>query len=237
MLGMLVLAIADLRLLLTTADIAAAMSVEGLLGTDRSSPPTCRRCARTRARPRPPPTCRALLAGSGDRRLPPRPGLQPGPGRLLAALLARRCTAPPATPSSTPRRSPARELASAVDNPVVTRDGRVESNGNFHGAPVAYVLDFLAIVAADVASISERRTDRFLDMARSHGLPPFLADDPGVDSGHMIAQYTQAAIVSELKRLAVPGQRRLDPDSRDAGGPRLDGLVGRPQAAPRRSTG
>ena len=66
------------------------------------------------------------------------------------------------------------------------------------------MLDFLAIVAADVASITERRTDRFLDKARSHGLPPFLADDPGVDSGHMIAQYTQAAIVSELKRLAVP---------------------------------
>ena len=128
-----------------------------------------------------------------------------------------------------------RELASAVDNPVVlAEEGRVESNGNFHGAPVAYVLDFLAIVAADVASISERRTDRFLDKARNHGLPPFLADDPGVDSGHMIAQYTQAAIVSELKRLAVPGARRLDPVQRDAGGPRVDGLVGRPQAAPLR---
>jgi histidine ammonia-lyase len=89
-----------------------------------------------------------------------------------------------------------RELASAVDNPVITLDGRVESNGNFHGAPVAYVLDFLAIVAADVASMSERRTDRFLDVSRSHGLNAFLADDPGVDSGHMIAQYTAAAIVS-----------------------------------------
>ena len=120
---------------------------------------------------------------------------------------------------------------------VLPEEGRVESNGNFHGAPVAYVLDFLAIVAADVASISERRTDRFLDKARNHGLPPFLADDPGVDSGHMIAQYTQAAIVSELKRLANPGLGRLDPVQRDAGGPRLDGLVGRPQAAARRSTG
>ncbi len=88
-----------------------------------------------------------------------------------------------------------------------------ESNGNFHGAPVAYVLDFLAIVAADVASISERRTDRFLDKARNHGLPPFLADDPGVDSGHMIAQYTQAAIVSELKRLAVPASVDSIPSS------------------------
>ncbi len=97
-----------------------------------------------------------------------------------------------------------RELASAVDNPVVLPDGRIESNGNFHGAPVAYVLDFLAIVAADLASIAERRTDRMLDTTRSNGLPPFLADDPGVDSGHMIAQYTSAGIVSEMKRLAVP---------------------------------
>jgi histidine ammonia-lyase len=108
----------------------------------------------------------------------------------------------------------ARELASAIDNPVVLPDeGRVESNGNFHGAPVAYVLDFLAIAAADVASISERRTDRFLDKARSHGLPPFLASDPGVDSGHMIAQYTQAAIVSEMKRLAVPASVDSIPSS------------------------
>ena len=96
---------------------------------------------------------------------------------------------------------------------MVLDDGRVESNGNFHGAPVAYVLDFLAIVAADVASISERRTDRFLDRTRSHGLPPFLAHDPGVDSGHMIAQYTQAAIVSELKRLANPASVDSIPSS------------------------
>jgi histidine ammonia-lyase len=97
-----------------------------------------------------------------------------------------------------------RELASAIDNPVVLSDGRVESNGNFHGAPLAYVLDFLAIPVADVAGMAERRTDRMLDIARSHGLPAFLAEDPGVDSGYMIAQYTQAAVVSELKRLAVP---------------------------------
>jgi histidine ammonia-lyase len=106
-----------------------------------------------------------------------------------------------------------RELAAAIDNPVVTLDGRVESNGNFHGAPVGYVLDFLAIAAADVASMSERRTDRFLDVARNHGLPPFLASDPGVDSGYMIAQYTQAAIVSELKRLAAPASVDSIPSS------------------------
>jgi histidine ammonia-lyase len=78
---------------------------------------------------------------------------------------------------------------------------------------VAYVLDFLAIVAADVASMSERRTDRFLDRARSHGLPPFLAHEVGVDSGHMIAQYTQAGIVSELKRLAAPASVDSIPSS------------------------
>ena len=106
-----------------------------------------------------------------------------------------------------------RELASAVDNPVVLDDGRIESNGNFHGAPVAYVLDFLAIAAADLASISERRTDRLLDPSRSHGLPAFLAGAPGLDSGLMIAQYTQAALVSEMKRLAVPASVDSIPSS------------------------
>lgn len=92
-------------------------------------------------------------------------------------------------------------------------DGRVESNGNFHGAPVAYVLDFLAVAAADLASIAERRTDRLLDKNRSYGLPAFLAGDPGVDSGLMIAQYTQAALVGELKRLAVPASVDSIPSS------------------------
>jgi histidine ammonia-lyase len=106
-----------------------------------------------------------------------------------------------------------REMASAIDNPVVLPDGRIESNGNFHGAPVAYVLDFLAIAAADLASMSERRTDRILDPSRSGGLPPFLAYDPGVDSGYMIAQYTQASIVNEMKRLAVPASVDSIPSS------------------------
>jgi histidine ammonia-lyase len=86
----------------------------------------------------------------------------------------------------------------------VLADGRVESVGNFHGAPLAHACDLLAIVVADVAAMSERRTDRFLDVARSQGLPPFLAHEPGVDSGLMIAQYTAAALVAECRRLAVP---------------------------------
>jgi histidine ammonia-lyase len=107
----------------------------------------------------------------------------------------------------------AREGAAAIDNPVLLDDGRIESNGNFHGAPIAYALDFLAIPLADLASMSERRTDRLLDANRSQGLPPFLADDPGVDSGLMIAQYTQAGIVSDLKRLAAPASVDSIPSS------------------------
>ncbi|MCA1695355.1 MAG: aromatic amino acid lyase, partial [Actinobacteria bacterium] len=96
------------------------------------------------------------------------------------------------------------ELAATIDNPMVMPDGRVESCGNFHGAPVGFACDFLAIAAAEVGAIAERRTDRLLDAARSHGLPPFLASDPGVNSGLMIGQYTQAAIVAENRRLAAP---------------------------------
>ena len=106
-----------------------------------------------------------------------------------------------------------RELASAIDNPVVLDDGRVTSNGNFHGAPLAHAADFLAIVLADLGSMAERRVDRLLDPARSHGLPAFLADEPGVDSGLMIAQYTAAALVDENRRLATPASVASIPTS------------------------
>src|SRR5207248_7840949 len=96
------------------------------------------------------------------------------------------------------------ELQSAIDNPMIRPDGRVESCGNFHGATVGFACDFLAIAAAEVGAIAERRTDRLLDASRSAGLPPFLAEDPGVNSGLMIAHYTQAAMVAENRRLAAP---------------------------------
>jgi histidine ammonia-lyase len=97
-----------------------------------------------------------------------------------------------------------RELVSVVDNPVVLPDGRVESTGNFHGAPLGFVADFLAIAAAEVGAIAERRVDRLLDVTRNRDLPPFLAPDAGVNSGLMIAQYTAAGIVAENRRLAAP---------------------------------
>jgi histidine ammonia-lyase len=105
------------------------------------------------------------------------------------------------------------ELVAAIDNPMVLPDGRVESCGNFHGAPLGLACDLLAIAAADVGAIAERRTDRLLDPTRSMNLPPFLAADPGVNSGMMIGQYTQAAMVAENRRLAVPASTDTVPTS------------------------
>jgi histidine ammonia-lyase len=211
MLGMLVMALTDLEVLMRTADIAAAMSVEGQLGTDRVFAPELQAIRPHPGQADSAANLLAILRDSGvvaSHRGPDCNRVQDAYSLRCSPQVhgAARDTLAHCSVVAT------RELASAVDNPVVIED-RVESNGNFHGAPVGYVLDFAAIVAADVASISERRTDRFLDKARNHGLPAFLADDPGVDSGHMIAQYTQAAIVSELKRLAAPASVDSIPSS------------------------
>lgn len=97
------------------------------------------------------------------------------------------------------------ELGAVVDNPVVfAESGEVLSGGNFHGQPLAFALDFVAIALEELASISERRTDRMLDPDRSSGLTPFLATTPGLHSGLMLAQYTAAALVAETRVLAHP---------------------------------
>lgn len=212
MLAMLVMACADMTDLCKLADVTAALSVEALLGTDRAFLPGLQHDLR----PHPGQAASAanllaLLAGSGivashrdgDSRVQDAYSLRCAP-QVAGAV---RDTVDHA------RTVADRELRAAIDNPVVLADGTVASNGNFHGAPIAYVLDFLAICAADLGSIAERRTDRLLDTARSHGLPPFLADDPGVDSGLMIAQYTQAAMVAENKRLASPASVDSIPSS------------------------
>ena len=212
MLGMLVMACEDLGRLCQVADITAALSVEALLGTDQ-----------------------AFLPGL-QHDLRPHPGQAASAANLLALLkgsaivASHRTDDPRVQDAYSLRCAPQvagavrdtlehartvadRELRSAIDNPVVLVDGTIASNGNFHGAPIAYVLDFLAICVADLGSMAERRTDRLLDPARSHGLPPFLAADPGVDSGLMIAQYAQAAMVSENKRLASPASVDSIPSS------------------------
>jgi len=96
------------------------------------------------------------------------------------------------------------ELDSVVDNPVIVPDGEVMTTGNFHGEPLAFAADMLAMALAELASISERRVDRLLDPAFSRGLPPFLAPEAGTNSGFMLAQYTAASLVSENKVLAHP---------------------------------
>ncbi|MEN9955990.1 MAG: hypothetical protein RLY34_797 [Actinomycetota bacterium] len=212
MLGMAILAIADLNHLVDYADKIAAMSVEGLMGTDQVFRPQLHEPLR------------------------PHPGQATSAANMFAALkdseivashrvgdnkvqdaYSLRC-APQVSGGLRDTISYAsvvatRELAAAVDNPIVLENGEVTSNGNFHGAPVAYILDFLAIPATDLGSMSERRTDRMLDVNRSSGLPPFLAADAGVDSGLMIAQYTQAGLVSENKRLAAPASVDSIPSS------------------------
>ncbi len=211
MLGMLIMALADLDMLYKSADVTAALSMEALLGTDKVLAPELHAIRPHPGQGASAANMLAVLKGSGLT------GHHQDDAPRVQDAYSVRCAPQVAGAGrdtlAYARLVAERELASAVDNPVVLPDGRVESNGNFHGAPVAYVLDFVAIAAADLGSIAERRTDRLLDKNRSHGLPPFLADDAGVDSGLMIAQYTQAALVSEMKRLAVPASADSIPSS------------------------
>ena len=212
MLGMLILAINDIERLCDATDVVAAMSVEALRGTDAVFKPELH--APLRQHPGQATSAARMLSTLKDS---PIVASHKDDDSQVQDAYSLRC-APQVTGAVRDTVAYAqlvadRELASSIDNPVVLPDGRVSSNGNFHGAPVAYVLDFLAIAVADLSSIAERRTDRMLDKDRSYGLPPFLADDPGVDSGMMIAQYTQAALVSENKRLAVPASVDSIPSS------------------------
>jgi histidine ammonia-lyase len=202
-LGMLCLAIADIERLLDQADMITAMTVEGLLSSDAPFDADLQKL-----RPQPgqavsAANLRIMLADSPivashatpeDARVQDAYSIRCTPsvhGAVRDTLAHCRCVAE-------------NELASAIDNPMVFPDGRVQSCGNFHGAPLGFAADFLAIAVAEIGAISERRIDRMLDKTRSHGLPPFLAEEVGVDSGLMIGHYTAAAMASENKRLAAP---------------------------------
>jgi histidine ammonia-lyase len=201
-LGMLVLAIEDLGRLVRVADITAAMSVEALLGTDRAFADHL-----IALRPQPGQAASAANLMRLLDRSPIVASHRENDPRVQDAY-SLRC-APQVSGAARDTLAHARrvaeaELASAIDNPMILPDGRVESCGNFHGAPVAFACDFLAIASAELGAIAERRTDRLLDAIRSYGLPPFLSTDAGVNSGLMLAQYTQAAMVAENRRLAAP---------------------------------
>jgi histidine ammonia-lyase len=211
MLGMLCLAVHDLTALFGTADIVAAMSVEALLGTDRAFAPDLQALRPQVGQAVSARNLIRIMAGSeivashrvGDNRVQDAYSLRCTPqvhGAGRDALGFARTIAE-------------RELDAAIDNPMILPDGRVESCGNFHGAPVAMACDFLSIAVAELSAIAERRTDRLLDPGRSQGLPPFLTDDPGVNSGLMIAHYTQAAMALENQRLAVPAGTQSLPTS------------------------
>jgi histidine ammonia-lyase len=202
MLGMLALACTDAERCFRTADITAAMSVEALLGTDRPF-----QAQLHEIRPHPGQVASAanlmrLLRGSGI------VASHRHSRHAVQDSYSVRCSPQVAGAARDTldfaRRTAAIELSSAVDNPVVLESGDVESTGNFHGEPLAFAADFLAIAAAEVGAISERRIDRLLDPHRSEGLPPFLAEEPGVNSGLMVAQYTAASLVAENRRLAAP---------------------------------
>jgi histidine ammonia-lyase len=203
MLGMLLLAIADARHLFTMADVTAALSIEAMLGTDRPFQPELHAI-----RPHP---GQAVSAANIFRLLQGSQVMASHRDDLVHAVqdaYSMRC-APQVAGAARDTVEFAsqvadRELRSIVDNPVVLPDGRVESTGNFHGAPLGFASDFLAIALSEVGAIAERRVDRLLDVTRSRGLPAFLTPDPGVNSGLMIAQYTAAAIVADNRRLAAP---------------------------------
>ncbi|MGH2462199.1 MAG: histidine ammonia-lyase, partial [Candidatus Limnocylindria bacterium] len=204
------LAMADARELVISADVVGAMSLEALLGT----------------------------AAAFDEALI---GARPHPGQIASAARLRWLLADSEIGTSH-RDSPHRlqdpyslrcmpqvhgavrdaldplegvlvvEMNAATDNPLVFPDGRVISGGNFHGQPLALALDSARVALTALATISERRTARLVD-ARLSGLPAFLANEPGLESGLMIAQYTAAALVNELKTAAHPASVDTIPTS------------------------
>src|SRR5512132_1779815 len=203
MLALACLAIADAEELAAMADVACAMSIEGLLGTDR---PFQARLHELRPHPGQVASAanlRTMLAGS------PILASHRHSDHAIQDAYSLRC-APQVHGAcrdvvAFARQVVERELGSVTDNPVVFAEtGEVISVGNFHGEPLAFVLDFLAIALAELADISERRVDRLLDPALNHDLPPFLARAPGLNSGLMLTQYTAAALVAECKVLAHP---------------------------------
>ncbi|MFL6178977.1 MAG: histidine ammonia-lyase [Actinomycetes bacterium] len=212
----LALSVDQVRLLVKVADLACAMSLDGLLGTDRAFDARVIDIRPHAGQLRVADNFRRLLAGSGllashrndfEHAVQDSYSLRCAPQvhgavRDVLSHVASVLTV---------------ELGSVVDNPVIvpTADGDYEvmSTGNFHGEPLAFGGDMLAIAISELASISERRTDRMLDPAFSRGLPPFLAPNAGTNSGYMLAQYTAASLVSENKVLAHPSSVDTIPTS------------------------
>ena len=209
--ALLAFSVHDAGLLVQAADVACALSVEALLGHDR---PYDERVQALRPHPGQLDSAanlRALLHGS------PLMASHRTSRHAVQDAYCLRC-APQVHGAvrdvlAFATKIIETELRSVVDNPVIADDGEVMITGNFHGEPLAFAADMLAIAVAELASISERRVDRMLDPAFSRGLPPFLAPDAGTNSGYMLAQYTAASLVSENKVLAHPASVDTIPTS------------------------
>jgi histidine ammonia-lyase len=199
----LALAVHDLTALLHVADVVCAMSVEALMGTERTFDEDIVALRPSVGQQRSAANLRVLLTDS------PMVASHRTSHHAVQDAYSLRC-APQVHGAARDvlefaRATVERELASVVDNPLVLVErGEVASSGNFHGQALAYAADMCASVCADVASISERRVDRMLDPARSRGLPAFLTRNPGVNSGLMIAHYTAAACVVSLRAASAP---------------------------------
>jgi len=209
--ALLAFSVHDAAMLVQAADVACALSVEALLGTDR---PYDERVQVIRPHP-------GQLVSAANLR-----GLLAGSGLLASHRHSRHAVQDAYCLRCAPqvhgavrdvltfaRQILTTELGAVVDNPVIVPDGEVMTTGNFHGEPLAFAADMLAMAIAELASISERRVDRMLDPAFSRGLPPFLAPAAGTNSGFMLAQYTAASLVSENKVLAHPASVDTIPTS------------------------
>lgn len=197
------LTVAQAIILADTADVAGALSLDALRGTDRAFDERLHRLRGFSGQIRSAENLRNLLSGSQIR-----DSHRAGDDRVQDAY-SLRCM-PQVHGASRDaigyvQSVIATELNSANDNPLIfpDTDEHIEG-GNFHGQPLALALDFLAIACAELGNISERRTERMVNGALSGGLPRFLAKRGGVESGMMIAQYTAASIVSENKVLCHP---------------------------------
>jgi histidine ammonia-lyase len=212
MLAIGVLALMRLGRLVKIADVVAAMAIEGLLGTDASFDERLQRLRPHAGQSASAANLRRLLEGS-----PVLASHRDSP-HLVQDAYSLRCA--PQVHGATrdvlafAAHVLTQELNAVSDNPIVLPDeDEIRSGGNFHGQPVAVALDALALATVGLASISERRLYRMLDVTLSNGLPAFLVEGSGLNSGFMLMQYTAASLVSECKSLAHPASVDSIPSS------------------------
>ena len=200
MTGLAALAVHDAGILAKTADIAAAMSLEALRGVPYAFDPRTHALRPHTGQKLVAENIRTLIEGSEI--------IESFKGNRVQDAYSLRCV-PQVHGASRDALEFVRgkidlEINSVTDNPLIfPADGIAISGGNFHGQPIAMAMDFFGIAAAELADISERRVARLVDHKLS-GLPPFLVQESGLNSGFMIPQYTCAALVSENKVLAHP---------------------------------